>query len=129
MKEALVKVDASLIAKGEKQSESLLSPLSRDIYLFTSKIGGTYRLQDLAPLLSLQVGDALQLRVSQSKYDPNEVAILDEKGQLVGYVPEADETIFRRLMEAGKRLFAKVKSKSVARHVPQIEIDIYLQDF
>lgn len=52
-----------------------------------------------------------------------------EKYELVGYIPEQDATIFVRLMDMGKMLFAVVKSISHTNSGPLIEINIYLQDF
>lgn len=60
---------------------------------------------------------------------PRFIAIYTKDNHLVGYVPEADSAIFARLMDAGKMLFANVKSKNHGTSVPLIDIDIYLQDF
>lgn len=124
----LIKIDAELALSEEKKGDDLLSPLSKDIYLFTTKIAGHYRLVDPSPFLTLGIGEAISLKRSASKYDPNEI-LMEKEGLLVGYVPEVDEVIFARLMDAGKYLFGKVKSKSFSHNTPQFEVDIFLRDF
>ena len=47
----------------------------------------------------------------------------------MGDVLEVDSYLFARLMDAGKYLFAIVKSISHTKNVPLIDIDIYLKDF
>ena len=55
--------------------------------------------------------------------------ILTEGGKKVGYVPEKDNIIFARLMDAGKLLSAKVTKISRTGTFYQISIGIYLVDF
>lgn len=124
----IVKINAPVL-KSPASMEEYLKPMSRDILLFTTKIADTYKLPDKTALRHLQVGMRLNFSHQQSKYEENQIVILDESEQLVGYVPEGDAAIFARLMEAGKMLFASVKSVSHTVSVPLIEIDIYLQDF
>jgi len=40
--------------------------------------------------------------------DDKAILILDPKGRRLGYIPEKDNLIFSRLMDAGKLLIAKV---------------------
>ena len=66
---------------------------------------------------------------AESKYEDNLITVSNDKNELVGYVPEVDSPIFARLMDAGKMLFAIVKSISHTTSVPLIEIEIFLKDF
>ena len=125
----LVKVNASVILSGKGQLDEYIKPLSRDILLFETKIGATYRLKNKEPLHHLSVGERLFFKRSDSNYDEDEIRIYNKAGDLVGFVPEADSPIFARLMDAGKMLFATIKSISFSNSIPLIEIDIYLQDF
>lgn len=125
----LVKVDGSLMIKNTADINEYLKPMSRDILLFTTKIGSTYKLKDKLPLLKLEVGEKLYFKRAESKYEDNLIAIENAQGAPVGYVPEVDSTVFARLMDAGKMLFAVVKTISRSNSVPLIDIDIYLQDF
>ena len=55
--------------------------------------------------------------------------ILTEDGKKVGYVPEKDNIIFARLMDAGKLLAAKITKINKRGTFYQISIGIYLVDF
>lgn len=125
----LVKVESSLIVKNSANMNEYLKPMSRDILLFTTKIANTYKLKDKVALLKLAVGERLSFKRGQSKYEDDQIIINNDKNEIVGYVPEVDSSVFARLMDAGKMLFAVVKSISHTSSVPLIEIEIYLQDF
>ena len=125
----LIKIDSSLIVRDRKDMNEYLKPMSRDILLFTTKIANTYKLINKEPLLNLKLKGKLYFKRGVSKYEDNQIIILNSKNELVGYIPEVDSLIFARLMDAGKMLFAVVKSMSYSHSVPVIEIDIYLQDF
>ena len=47
----------------------------------------------------------------------------------VGYIPEKDNAVFSRLMDAGKLLTAKVKKIDRKGDFSKIEIEIFLTDF
>ena len=47
----------------------------------------------------------------------------------MGYVPEKDNIVFSRLMDAGKLLTAKIKTITQKGSFTQIQIEIYLVDF
>ena len=124
----LVKVETDLVIKDVDMDE-YLKPMSRDIFLFSSKIASTYKLKDKMPLFKLDVGEKLYFKLGESKYENDQIIIQNKDGAIVGYVPEVDSSIFARLMDAGKMLFAIIKSISHASSVPLIDIDIYLKDF
>lgn len=125
----LIKVDSLLVTKNTADMNEYLKPMSRDIFLFITKIANTYKLKNKIPLQKLFIGEHLFFKRGQSKYEDNQILINNDKCELVGYVPEVDSSIFARLMDAGKMLFAIVKSISYTTSVPLIEIEIYLKDF
>lgn len=125
----LIKINSSVIVKDQKNMDEYLKPLSRDIFLFKTKIGSTYKLKDKNPLMKLKTNDELSFRIGESKYDDNQINIYNSFNELVGFVPEADSIIFSRLMSAGKMLFAIIKNISYSHEIPLIDIDIYLKDF
>lgn len=125
----LIKVDSSLVIKNSADMNEYLKPMSRDIFLFVTKIGNTYKLKDKTPLIKLHVGEKLYFKRAESKYEDNLITIINSNDELVGYVPEVDSPIFARLMDAGKMLFAIVKSISHSTSVPLVDIEIYLKDF
>ena len=86
----------------------LLKPLIREIHLFDSYVAGTTHLEDKSVLEKIEVGDRLSLQREDNKFDENAILILTEDGRKLGYIPEKDNIIFARLMDAGKMLMAKI---------------------
>ena len=92
-------------------------------------MAGTAYLDDDTVLDEIKNGDKLILQREDNRFDDNAILVLDEKKRKIGYVPEKDNIVFARLMDAGKLLTAKIdriESKSCFR---QINISIYLVDF
>ena len=114
----------------EKQGmDELLKPLSKEIHLFDTFIAGTSYLKDKTVLKEIKRGDKLILRREDNKFDDNAILVLTEAGKKTGYVPEMDNVIFARLMDAGKMLVAKVSKIDKKGSFTQISIGIYLVDF
>jgi hypothetical protein len=106
----------------------IIKPLIREIHLFDSYIAGTTHLNDKSVLGQIKVGDMLTLQREDNKFDTNAILILYE-GRKLGYVPEKDNIIFARLMDAGKLLKAKItKIQNKGDYFKQINIGIYLID-
>lgn len=115
-----------MMALTEKE---MIKPLIREIHLFDSYIAGTTRLEDASVLENLPEGAKLNLRREDNKFDSNAILILNEQGKKLGYVPEKDNIIFARLMDAGKMLSAKVKNTEHHGSFTKIAIGIFLVDF
>ena len=107
----------------------MLKPLINEIHLFDAYVAGTMRLKDPSVLEEIQEGDRLSLIREESKFDENSIAILTEDKKKLGYVPEKDNVIFARLMDAGKRLIARIQKIEKKGSFVQISIGIYLVDF
>lgn len=107
----------------------IIKPLIREIHLFDSYIAGTTHLQDRSVLNEIKVGDMLNLQRENNKFDSNAIMILCEDGRKLGYVPEKDNLIFARLMDAGKLLKAKITNIEQRGSFKQISVGIYLVDF
>ena len=119
-----------LVGQMEKNGlGEILKPLSSEIHLFDTFVAGTALLKDRAPLSALKTGEKLILRREESKFDRNTVLVLNEKNEKLGFIPEKDEVIFARLMDAGKMLTAKVSKLDRKGSFSQITIGIYLVDF
>lgn len=120
------KNDVAIIeAKG---IESLIKPLTTEIQLFDTFVSGTaYVDKDL--IKNLKIGDVLSLRREINKFDENSIMVLNSDAQKIGYIPEKDNVIFARLMDAGKKLIAKVNSINFKGDFSIVKIDIYLVDF
>ena len=86
----------------------ILKPLIQEIHLFDSYVAGTTHLNDKSVLDEIKIGDKLNLRREDNKFDEHAILVLTEDGRKVGYVPAKDNLIFSRLMDAGKKLIAKI---------------------
>lgn len=115
--------------KAEKGIADLIRPLQREIHLFDTFIAGTTYLKDKSVLDGVDAGSRLILQREDNRYDEKAILVLDEKRQKLGYVPEKDNIIFSRLMDAGKCLTAKVVNKEQKGSFTQIKISIFLLDF
>ena len=108
----------------------LLKPLKTEILLFDSYIAGTTHIEDESILDHLKEDDVLALkREPDNRFDDNSIMILDSQNRKLGYIPEKDNTVFARLMDAGKYLIAKVKYVETKGSFRLIRINIYLVDF
>ena len=108
----------------------VLKPLIKEIHLFDTYIAGTTHLKDKTVLDEIEVGQKLTLKREINKFDEKAIMLITENGKKVGYVPEKDNVIFSRLMDAGKLLSAKVTDiKERKGDFLQISIGIYLIDF
>ena len=114
---------------GQKGIEDLLQPLIREIHLFDSFVAGTTHLKDPSVLKEIREGDRLTLQREENKFDDKAILVLTADRKKLGYIPEKDNLIFSRLMDAGKLLIAKVVD--VDRHgtFVKIKIGIYLVDY
>ncbi len=108
----------------------LIKPLSHEILLFDSYIAGTTHVEDESVFDELKAGDKLNLqREPDNRFDENAILVLNEKGAKLGYIPEKDNVVFSRLMDAGKYLIARVGSMEYKGSFRKIGISIYLIDF
>ena len=107
----------------------IIKPLVKDIHLFDSYVAGTTHLSDKSVLDDIKVGMVLTLQREDNKFDSNAILILDEQKRKLGYVPEKDNIVFARLMDAGKLLKAKITKIDKKGSFTQISVGIYLVDF
>ena len=107
----------------------LIKPLVKEIFLFDTFIAGTSYV-DKNLIDALNADDKLILRrEGDNKFDDKAVLVLNKDQKKVGYIPEKDNAVFSRLMDAGKLLTAKVKKIDKKGDFSKIEISIFLTDF
>lgn len=106
----------------------LIQPLIREIYLFDTYIAGTTHLTDRSVLDTIQDGEELFLQREDNLFDKKAILVLNNKKQKLGYVPERDNVVFSRLMDAGKILKAKIEKITQQDYFTKISIGIYLVD-
>ncbi len=113
----------------EKSLAEAIKPLQQEIHLFDTFIAGTTYLQARSVLEKIAEGDRLFLKREDNKFDEHAILILNAEKQKLGYVPEKDNIVFSRLMDAGKLLMAKIKKINQKGTFTQIQVGIYLVDF
>ena len=130
MDRGLIESTKSLIADaGAGGLGEVLKPLNREIYLFDTYIAGTTYLKDKSVLDTIERGDRLILKREDNRYDGNAILVLNAEGKKLGYVPERDNIVFARLMDAGKLLSARIKKVDDKGSFKKVKIEIYLIDF
>ena len=112
-----------------KGLDTVIKPLSTEIHLFDSYIAGTTHLNDKTVLENITIGEVLSLQREDNKFDSNAIMVLNFEKKKLGYVPEKDNIVFARLMDAGKLLKAKITAIAKKGSFTQISIGIYLVDF
>ena len=107
----------------------IIKPMIREIHLFDTWIAGTTHLEDASLLKALKPEDELVLlREEDNEFDRMAIQVLTRDKQKLGYVPEKDNIIFARLMDAGKTLKAKVREIEGDGVLTRVTIGIYLVD-
>lgn len=130
MANELTKFESGLVSKAAKGGiGELLKPLSQEIHLFDSFVAGTSHLTDQTVLDEIKEGDMLFLMREDNKFDSNAIMLLSKDRKKVGYVPEKDNVIFARLMDAGKKLSAKITGIEKKGSFTKIAVSIFLVDF
>ena len=108
----------AIMTGDEKGLGNLIKPLINEIHLFDT-------------LDEVSEGTTLTLRrEGDNKYDSKAILLLAPSGKKIGYIPQKDNLIFSRLMDAGKLLTARITSISEQNPAyKRIGISIYLVDF
>lgn len=98
---------------GKSAAVSMLKPFERDIFLFDTYVAGTTHIEGIEELEPyLNIDDRLEfLREPDNPYDSRTIVVKTTDGVKVGYVPQQDNIIFSRLMDADKLLFGKLQTK------------------
>lgn len=130
MANELTKKEEGVVSLVEsRELGDIIKPLVKEIHLFDTYVAGTTYLQDQSVLEEIKIGDRLSLQREDNKFDSNAVLIFTESKKKLGYIPEKDNIIFARLMDAGKLLRAKISQIQIKGSFTQISIGIYLVDF
>ena len=130
MKNELTIKNGDLLAVVEEKSlGEIIKPLVNEIYLFDTVIAGTSYIKDPSVYEALEENEKLVLQREENKFDERAILILNAQRQKLGYVPERDNQVFSRLMDAGKLLIAKVIAVINNNGFYRVRIGIYLVDY
>lgn len=114
-----------------KNGESLIpKPFERDIFLLDTHVAGTTHIEGIDELEPyLKSGDRLNLfREPDNLYDEFAILIKTMDGVKIGYIPQKDNIIFARLMDAGKFLFGKITEKEKKGNWLRIKIQVFMHE-
>jgi hypothetical protein len=128
-KELTIKNQDLLTVVEDKSLGELIRPLVNEIHLFDTVIAGTIYMEDKTVYEQLQQDEKLILQREDNKFDSKAILILNHQKQKLGYIPERDNEVFSRLMDAGKLLIAKVISVRNTDGFYRVHIGIYLVDY
>lgn len=105
-------------------------PFEKDIFLFDTMVAGTSHIEGIEELEpNLNVDDRLDFfREPDNQFDKKAIVIKTTDGVKIGYVPQSDNAIFSRLMDAGKLLFGKITDKENQHGWVKINIKVYLHE-
>lgn len=103
---------------------------SREIYLFDTHVAGTSYIENIEEVVYNLNFDAKLtcIREEDNEYDLQAIKLITDDNEKIGYIPQADNVIFARLMDAGKKLCARVRSIKLKGKRYKIEISIFLLD-
>lgn len=127
--ELTVRKEDLLAVVEERRLGEILKPLVKEIHLFDTNISGTSFAEDNSVYEALEENEKLILQRENSRFDSSAVLVLNREKKKLGYIPEKDNQIFSRLLDAGKLLIAKVISATNSDGFYRIRIGIYLVDY
>lgn len=115
---------------GKDGGLSIPKPFERDIFLFVTYVAGTTHIEGIEELEPhLNIDDRLEFfREPDNQYDKQAIVIKTADGVKIGYVPQNDNVIFARLMDAGKLLFGKITAKEKKGSWVKLGIKVYLHE-
>ena len=115
---------------GKDGGLSIPKPFERDIFLFDTYVAGTTHIEGIEELEPhLNIDDRLEFfRETDNQYDKQAIVIKTADGVKIGYVPQNDNAIFARLMDAGKLLFGKITAKEKKGSWVKLGIKVYLHE-
>lgn len=107
----------------------VIRPFVRDILVKEVQLDGTVSVDDVLALAKdVRRGDWLALRRVKDAPDAFVVAVLNAAGETIGFVSRLEREIVARLMDAGKKMKAKVVSKRLDGHWLDMRLGLYLED-
>lgn len=127
--ELTVKDTDLLNAMAQTDLSDLIKPLVNEIHLFDTYVAGTTHIDEQSVFDGIEIGNKLILVREENKFDDRAIIIQTSDGGKLGYVPEKDNLVFSRLMDAGKLLTAIIRSHEVKGTYHKIGIGIYLVDY
>jgi hypothetical protein len=132
MTQEIVKFDPDFvnILTAGFNSKGLALPFITEIQLIKCYIAGTTFREDIAEIEpELQKNDLLVFkREPDNEHDKLAIAIYDKRERRIGYIPQKNNEILARLMDAGKIVFGKIENKKWQDDWLKIKIRVFMRD-
>lgn len=128
----IIKIDDNNIINilSNKNGLDIGKPFSQEIFLIDVHIAGTTHIDNmdvLEPKL-IERTEVQFFREPNNQYDSKAIVVKDKEGNKLGYIPKDKNEILSRLMDAGKLLYGKVKTKEKIGEWIKIEMEVFLRD-
>lgn len=128
----ILKIDNNNIVNilNNKGGLDIGKPFSQEIFLIEVHIAETTHIDNI-DLLEPKLVSGVEVqffREPNNQYDSRAIVVKDKEGNKLGYIPRDKNEILSRLMDAGKLLYGKVKSKEKVGEWVKIEMEVYLKD-
>jgi hypothetical protein len=119
-----------MLMQGAFNSNGFPMPFTKEIFLVACHVAGTgYRdVKTFEPELKID-NFLIFKREPENPHDVFAIAIFNENGTNLGYVPKVKNEILARLMDSGKFVFGKLVSKEWVDDWLRIDIRIFMRDF
>ena len=123
---------AALVAMPGARAFALEFPEQKDpiCLIPNTHVAGTTHVPGIAPLAeALCAGDELVLeREPENPFDSLAIRVLNVRGKRLGFIPRAQNEVIARLMDGGKRVFAKVTGVELINTWFKISIEVWIDD-
>lgn len=106
-------------------------PFAQEICLIPeTRIAGTTHIDNIAELADALAKDSklTLVREPNNAFDRWAIKVLDARGNKLGFLPADNNEILARLMDGGKRLFARVLDKELRGSWHVIKVEVVLDD-
>ncbi len=101
-------------------------------YLFTCQLSGTTHVKDIGKkTLTMKEGKRINLkRDPKNEHDKNAIGVFNSVDDQIGWVPQKDNEMLARLMDAGKFLYGEVETVKPVTKTGYLELSfkVYLCD-
>ena len=105
-------------------------PFEQTVFLTDCHLAGTETIDDIL-VKTQEIGPGAELvlrRDAKDAADVQAVAVLTKDGILLGHLPRRHSAVMARLMDAGKRLVAKMSGKELKGHWLDITATIEMKE-
>lgn len=121
-----IKKEGALQIAKKLGTQAAIKPLEKEVFLKNCFVRDV--MMNRKKLFKLKIGDSLHLIREPQPFDELIVGVFSGDVRL-GELAEADEEVIARLLDAGKKITAKVKNIVIIPEYSSLEISVTMIDF